>query len=485
MADDHGLHYSPDDPASRLAPGNAPAGERADERDRPAASPAPDRLRRLRSLAAYVALVAGLASAAHLEWLGALLVLFSALAGWRELRSVSRVLLVLVLVSGAIALAWAPHALLTASGNAARLAALVIAVMLLSATLGTSRDLGTLSGSLFSGRPLPRYLSVTFATGFLAIPLNFGAVGVMGTLVSRVIELRGDSAITRNAARAVLRGFAFSSISSPLSISVAITLTFLPGLHAWELISISLPFAIGYMLLGAAFREKEAEQAVAAAALSSTGAGATQLLPWLRFSAYIGAICLGVLALNGFGKIPYSRAVAISCVTAVAIGLLFRRSRGEAAGPPSMAHIGNELAIMCGSTFLGVLASTAGLQLLGPGFSLPAWAFPVAAFLVPWLLFVGGMLGVNPIVTGTMVGAVLAPIWPPSALPGLGIGMVSGWGLTVAGTPYSANSLLLSRLTGYGAWTAALRWNLVLSLCALLVASLLGAGLTYELALAR
>ena len=76
------------------------------------------------------------------------------------------------------------------------------------------------------------------------------------------------------------------------------------------------------------------------------------------------------------------------------------------------------------------------------------------------------MLGLNPIVTGTLAGAMLAPIWPQSALFGLGIGMVSGWGLTVAGTPYSANSLMHSRITGYDAQTAALRWNLTLSLCA-------------------
>lgn len=417
---------------------------------------------------------------AHSDLLGAPLVLIAILAGWRDLRLMSRVLLFMVVAAGFSALLWAPQALADAAGNAARLTALVVAVMLLSATLGVSRDLGTLSSGLFVGRPLPRYLSVTFATGFLAIPLNFGAVGVMSTMISRVKAVRGDSPLTRNAARAVLRGFALASISSPLSVSTVITLTFLPALRLSELLAVSLPFAAGYMLLGTAFRENEASlQPVEAAPLPDSAAGASAVMAWLRFTAYIGAICAGAFGLSGFGDIPYSRAVALSCVTAVAVGLLFRRASGEQVRVPSLAHIGNELVIMSGSAFLGVLAGSVGLQLLGLDFGLPGWAYPVAAFVLPWLLFLGGMLGVNPIVTGTLAGAMLSSIWPPSALLGLALAMVSGWGLTVAGTPYSANSLLVSRLTGYDAQTSSWRWNMALSLWSLLLAGLLGAGLTY------
>ncbi|HAV68145.1 MAG TPA: hypothetical protein DHV78_06075 [Alcanivorax sp.] len=60
--------------------------------------------------------------------------------------------------------------------------------------------------------------------------------------------------------------------------------------------------------------------------------------------------------------------------------------------------------------------------------------------------------------------------------------MVCGWGVTIAGTPYSANALLLERLTGYPARVGALRWNWPLSAVALLVAGGLGALLTLLLA---
>ncbi|MEO8247801.1 MAG: hypothetical protein ABI589_00380 [Burkholderiales bacterium] len=447
-----------------------------------AAATAPVAHRASRSLFAFLALIAGiLPASSHLQWLATPLALVSILLGWRELRSISRVLLLLVGIFGAAAWLWAPEALIDAAGNAARLVALVIAVMLLSATIGRSRDLAALSADLFSGRPLPRYLAIAFATGVLSVPLNFGSVGVMSSMISRVKEVRGDTAMLRNAARAVLRGFSLASICSPLSIAVAVTLAFLPGLRLPELLAVSFPFAVGFVLLGLAFREEEGPRSAASAQLQERreAGAAPPVLAWLKFACVIVAICAGAVALGTFTQMPYPRAVALSCAAAVAIGLLLSRARGLPSAPPSLANTGNELAIMGGSAFLGALAGHVGLHLLGPDFSLPVSVCPIVAFAIPWLLFLGGMLGINPIVTGTLAGAMLAPIWPPSALLGLGVGMVCGWGLTVAGTPYSANSLLLSRETGYNAMTAALRWNLRLSLVSLLLAGLLAAGLTY------
>ena len=118
---------------------------------------------------------------------------------------------------------------------------------------------------------------------------------------------------------------------------------------------------------------------------------------------------------------------------------------------PSLAPVTNELVIVGGSAFLGALVSTFAARGLGADFALPVWGYPLAALLVPWLYFVAGLAGVNPIVTGALVGGVLAPIWPQGAALGLALAMVCGWGVTIAGTPYSANALLLERLTGYPA----------------------------------
>ncbi len=430
----------------------------------------------LRSLLAYMALLAGLfGTGAIPAYLGAPAVVLVLVLAWKDLRRVARLLLIIGGLGGTAALLFDPASLQAAAGNMARLAALVVAVLLLSAVLGQSRDLYRISTRLFSGRPLPRYYRLAFGTGFLGVPLNFGAVSVVGTLLQQQLREHGDSARVRNATRAVLRGFGGMPFCSPLSLSVVITLTFVPGLPGWQLIAAGLPLALGYVLLGSIFREPEP---VAASVVGNDPAATAALL---RFAAYIGAICLGAFALSDWTTMSYARAVTISCVAMVGFSLTMRALRGESPALPAMGSIGNELAIMGGSAFLGVLVSTLALQLLGVGFDFPHWAYPLVAFCVPSLMFLGGMAGFNPIVIGTLLGGVLGPIWPSEAVLGLGLMMVSGWGMTVAGTPYSANSLLIERLTGYDARVAALRWNLPLSLLALLTIGLIGAALTWTL----
>ena len=439
----------------------------------------PPALLKLRSYLAYLALAAGvLVAVPGFGIAGAVTIILAILLGWHDLHLISRLLFALVVLTTGIALWAAPPALIGAAENMTRLTALIITVMLLSTMLGRSRDLGSISSSLFKGKPLARYFSVTFGTAFLAMPLNFGSVGVVATMIGGEVGERGDSATTRNASRAMLRGFGASPICSPLSISVVITLTFLPGLKSWELIALSLPLAIAYLSCSALFREPEYAQTPTLEPAESKSRLAF-VAPWLRFAGIIGAICVATFALSAWADFSYSRAVTLSCLGAVVVGLANSGLRGESVRLPSMASLSNEMVIIGGSAFLGVLVSTFALQLLGEGFNLPHWTYPLVAFAVPWLFFTGGMVGLNPIVIGTLVGGILSPIWPADAILGLGIAMVSGWGLTTAGTPYSANSLLLERLTGYSAQHAALRWNMPLSALSLTTAGLVAAALTY------
>ena len=442
-------------------------------------------LRAFRSLCVWLALLAGLLTpTATSQTIAALLLAVAVALGWSGLRRVPRAIMLLVAIGAAAAMTLEPEALLRAVSNTAQLGALIVAVLLLSGTLAASRDVRLLSGSLLAGRPLARYLGVAFATGVLAVPLNFGAVAVMSMMVARAKRHSGDVALARNAARAVLRGFALASLCSPLSMSVVLTLTLLPGLRLLELLAATAPFAVAFVLAGAAFREHEPAavaptEAAEADEPVSTGATTSPTQAWLRFAGAIAAICTAAYLASHLGGIAYARAVAISSVAAVTALLLVRLLKREPLHIPTLSDVGNELAVLGGSAFLGVLAAQAGASLLGADFGLPVWACPIAAGVVPWLLFAGGAAGLNPIVTGTLVGALLGPIWPPAAVLGLGVGMVCGWGLTVAGTPWSANSLLLSRLTGYDASVAAWRWNLRLSVLGLLVAGLLAGTLTW------
>lgn len=148
---------------------------------------------------------------------------------------------------------------------------------------------------------------------------------------------------------------------------------------------------------------------------------------------------------------------------------------------PSLAPISNELVIVGGSAFLGSLVSMLALAFISDGQQLPTWAYPAAAIMLPWLYFLSGMVGLNPIITGTLAGGVLGPMWPAESVPALGLVMVVSWGVTSAGTPYSVTSLLMERLSGYSAWNAALHWNLWLSISTLLLVGVTAAGMTIAL----
>ena len=435
------------------------------------------RFYRQRSILAYLALLCGVLSFVPGAMVfGAVCVVLAVLLAWKELRTVARMLFGFVVFGTLAALIMEPAALLVASENMTRLSALILTVMLLSSVLGNSADLLKISGSLFSGKPLARYYSLAFGTGLLSVPLNFGSVGVVGSMIGHRIRGRGDSAMTRNAVRAVIRGFAVSPICSPLSISVVMTVTFLPGLQSWELIALSLPVGV-LILLGGAW-QREPEQVV----VPDDGEVQAGVAPWLRFAGIIALICVGVFALSGLVGLSYSKSVTLSCFAAVVIGFSLRGARTRKLDLLTMAPVSNELIIVGGSAFIGALISLLALNLMGDDFSFPRWAYPVLAFGVPWVFYIGGTGGFNPIVIGTLVGGVLGPLWPAEAVLGLGIAMVCGWGITSGGSPYAANSLLMERLTAYPARQIGLHWNFRLSMVLLLLTGGLGAGLTYALA---
>src|SRR5690606_38218290 len=140
--------------------------------------------------------------------------------------------------------------------------------------------------------------------------------------------------------RAVIRGFGVSPTFSPLSISVVLTLTLLPGLGSVQLLLFTVPFSASLVLCGLIWREPETVQEGEAAAQKAS------LAAWLRFGALILAICAGVFLLSQQYQLSYAHAVTLSCIGAVVGARLLAWSRRE--NPPlvSMFDVSNELAIV-------------------------------------------------------------------------------------------------------------------------------------------
>lgn len=430
----------------------------------------------IRSTLAYIALIAAiLALLPGMAALGAGAVSLAVILGWQDMRRVPKAVFIVAGLALVFALGRDPSLISSAAGNMSRLAGLILAVTLLSSILSRTSDLQQISASLFGGNPSARYLSLSFGTSLVSIPLNFGSVAVVGSLVGERVRSSGDSPATRNATRAVLRGFGVSPTFSPLSISVVLTLTLLPGLSSLQLLFFTVPFSAALVLCGLIWREPETAQQ------TDTPESKASLAPWLRFGALILAICAGVFLLSHQYQLSYAHAVTLSCIGAVLGARLLAWSRKT--NPPlvNMSNVSNELAIVGGSAFIGSVISGAVLGQISGDPSVPTWLWPIMAACVPWAFFAAGLAGVNPIVIGTLAGGILGVIWPDNALIGLGVGMVTGWGITAFGTPFAANALIMERLTGYKAMDASFRWNLRLSLTGLVAASLLASIVTVVL----
>ena len=431
----------------------------------------------LRSALAYVALLSAiLASLPGMTYLGAAAAGATVLLGWQDMRNVPRVVFVVALVMLVFALGYDPELIETASGNMTRLAGLMLAVMLLSNVLARTEDLQQISVSLFGGKPLARYLSLAFGTSLVSVPLNFGSVAVVGSLVGERIRRNGDSESTRNATRAVLRGFGVAPMFSPLSISVVLTLTLLPQVSLLSLLLLAVPFSVVMVLAGLHWREPEPLQSTERS-VNRAGAGS-----WLRFGGLILAICMGVLWLSHRFGLSYAHAVALSCLAAVLLYRILGWLKRENPPLASMANVSNELAIVGGSAFIGAVLSGVVLGQISGQPELPVWLWALLAAGVPWVFFAAGLAGMNPIIIATLIGGILGSLWPGAAQLGLAIAMVTGWGITAFGTPFAANALIMERLTGYRTRDASFRWSLALSLSGLCAASLLGFSLTLWLA---
>lgn len=430
----------------------------------------------IRSALAYIALAAAiLGLLPGMGGLGAGAVSLAVVLGWRDMRWVPKAVFLVAGLALVFALGRDPGLVGVAAGNMSRLAGLILAVMLLSSVLSRTRDLQQISASLFGGRPVGRYLSLVFGTALMSIPLNFGSVAIVGSLVGERVRSAGDTSATRNATRAVLRGFGVSPTFSPLSISVVLTLTLLPGLSSVQLLLFTVPFSTLLLISGLIWCEPETVQE------TTDPDNTTGLAPWLRFGVLILAICAGVFILSHPYQLSYAYSVTLSCMGVVVGARLLAWSRKTNPPIASMANVSNELAIVGGSAFIGAVISGVVLGQISGDPNIPDWLWPILAACVPWVFFSAGLVGINPIVVGTLIGGILGVIWPENAVTGLGIGMVSGWGVTAFGTPFAANALIMERLTGYKAMNASFFWNLRLSVAALTGASLLAATTTLVL----
>ncbi|ROO29422.1 hypothetical protein SAHL_09015 [Salinisphaera orenii YIM 95161] len=402
-------------------------------------------------------------------------------AQWRRQSPLARGLLLtgLALAFGIAVLHTRPAPLLAhALDRFCFFATFVSALGMLRIAAMRSRLIRESGQALVRQRPTRRYPILALGTGLFGIIVNIGVLSLFGALIKRSNSLRaagGHEWVRETRERrmmlAMLRGFALVPLTSPLSITMAVILSNMPALTWFDIAPVALPTGALVFGLGWLF---DWLQRPAPSGLALPEAEAPSLAPFGRFVMLAGAITCTVFGVAAIGGIGLPVAVLIACpLSAFAWLALQRRRLGGGTGVGRAALLLSrharlifganriEIAVLGGSGFLGALvAPLVDTERLGDLLLASGLHGPAAAVTAMLVVTAFAQIGLNPIVTATLILGVL----PEPATIGLhpvvlAAALMSAWALSMLSSPFTAVMLILSGLTGRSTYAITWRWN--------------------------
>ncbi|MBB4285180.1 hypothetical protein [Roseospira goensis] len=380
--------------------------------------------------------------------------------------------------------------LVTGLGRAAFLAALF-------AALGTLREAARASPMVHeTGRMLTqqppgrRYVAITAGGTLFGAILNFGAIGLLGGMIqdaNTVQAARGEARIRaireRRMMLALLRGFSVLMFWCPLTVAYAIVGETLAGAHWTGLMTLGLGMAVIVMAIGWTLDRLTMPRPRAV--------GPRAPFRWRRLGPLLGLLLLVFGPAVAVEQLTAGRLIhGVILVVPVLATAWLTLARGPAGAARRLGRylataVPNqraEIAVLGNAAFMG--AAIAGvLPAVGlhdpfaglTGLGMPTVLVPA---VVPWLVVAAGQAGANPLLTVTVLVALIGD---PAALgvspTVLGLGLVMGWGLTVGSSPATAATMMIGRMTDRSAAAVGRGWNGGHTLVSLTAVSLALAGL--------
>lgn len=320
--------------------------------------------------------------------------------------------------------------------------------------------------------PGKRYLALTFGTQVFSTLLGYGSISLLGGLATAYAKQEKDLIIrlhrTRRMLVAIQRGFVSVLPWSPLSFSIVVIISLIPSVSWSEL---ALPGLISSLILAsvglaldALFKPRLAQHVTA-----SPPAGTWfSLLPLGMLFILLATIVMGLYFLTGVRVVG----IVLVVVPFVALIWLGYQNDGQDKGisfRKNLPHFifeelpsyRNELVLLMMAGFIGTVGSPLMSPMLVDVYDaisvLPAW---VALIGVLWIIPICGQLGMNPI----LVVALLVPLLPSPEVMGyspsaFGVALTSGWALSGATSPFTANTVLIGRMGNVSARHVGLYWN--------------------------
>ena len=444
---------------------------------------------------AWAGTLLGLAPGLH--WLGdlaGLALLAFLLREFPRQRRYARVVLAGFSAAGLVGIALAarggadPVALFLAGWRrGAVYAAFYFALSALRDAAETSRLIRACGRHLIGQPPGRRYAALAAGGHLFGIILSYGAIDLLGAMITRADGDRAPAAGALRARRmlmAVFRGFSAMNCWSPLNVMTAVVSTAVPAAPMHLLLPAAFVVAMGMLALGWAEDRLAWRHQREPGAPVPAGGWAIHLR-LVALVALVMALAEAAGALLGVGLVSAVTLV----VPVVALGWVVvqtpRRVRlGGGTLPPVTQVLARragrfvarapafraEATVLGASGFMGVALGGAlhGAGLAPALAGLPPLAIPLA---VPLLLMLTGQIGLNPIAVVALIGAAVpapAALGVPPAV--LAFACMLGWGLGVSVTPMSASAITTARWLGVSPWAVSTRWNARYAIATLLLA---------------
>lgn len=322
--------------------------------------------------------------------------------------------------------------------------------------------------------PGRRYLVLTFGAALFGMLLNLSTIGLLGTMIRKGVD-DGENEESRRIAEirrkrmtlAMMRGFCSIPMWSPLTVTIALITAAIPGLRWAEIAVFSAPLGVAFLLLGwlldrRAYTHRAPPPAQGAPSLAG-------LLPLLALAIAVPSIAYAL-----------SHLLATSMIVALLLALpvisaawLWLQERATPRAParvareivtqvlPALPNMRTEITLFSCSAFLGVLISNIiDTEALGHTITALGLSSGVTLAISAWLIVGLSMIGVNPIVSVTILAGTLPKLAALAIDPvAVGVMLVSVWTISVNSTPYSTAVRLSSRMIDRDPTEVGLRWN--------------------------
>jgi hypothetical protein len=401
------------------------------------------------------------------------LVLVYILTGWRRLRTNTRVLLGMALAVTAVYVArdGSLDQFILSASRAMYLPALIAVMTLLRIAAQRSSMIGRAGYYVVDQPPSRRFLLLAGAGHLFGILLNIGGFLLLMNIAqqTRKASTAPPAVATiqeRRITTAVLRGFAATMMWSPVGIALNILLPILPGLSWVDYLPYGLAATFAFCLLGWAFDRMEPRPRGPLMPKTGLGSAASlmglvALMVTITGSAALAETLLGM---------PL-RAAILLIVPSFAFGwVLLTRTPGETIAAAAgwlateagiqLPNAANEICVMTASGYLGMLIAT-----LVPSDDLRAFILwsglegGTLAVAIGATIVVTSLMGVNPMIPGTVLVASVVAAGLPISNTLLLLAVLTSWAVALVTSPMTSTIAIASSVVGKPPSVIGFRWN--------------------------